>query len=130
MNHRLKDKAATLSATSLQGDKDEGVRGQVPDRCPKTPNPGMPQHSVQRSRTGVHEFKPIHKHSLASPGYSLRENKSNQNTCVLLSKLLVFFFLILSSRVKNNTGFAQVETSFCLTSWSKDISKTVSSLAS
>lgn len=46
MNHRLKDKAATLSATSLQGDRDEGVKGQdeprpVPNGWPKTPNWGV-----------------------------------------------------------------------------------------
>lgn len=32
MNHRLKDKAATLSATSLQGDREEGVKGQAEPR--------------------------------------------------------------------------------------------------
>lgn len=43
--------------------------------------------------------------------------------------LCYFSFLTLSSRVKNNTGFAQVETSFSLISRSKEITKTVSFLA-
>lgn len=77
----------------------------------------------------VHEFKAIHKCSSASPHYSLKENKINQNICMLLSKSLFFSFLTLSSRVKNNTGFAQVETSFFLISRSKEIAKTVSFLA-
>lgn len=45
MNHRLKDKAAMLRATSLQGDKNRGVRGRaapslVPNGCPRTPFSG------------------------------------------------------------------------------------------
>lgn len=117
MNHRLKDKAATLSAMSLQGDNDEGVGGQaepslVPNGCPKTPSPGVLQHTIQWSRTGIHEFKATHKQNSASPGYSLRENNINQNICTFLSNTGLFFFLILSSHVKNDTGFAGVETSF------------------
>lgn len=102
MNHRLKDKAAILSATSLQGDKRVGARlsqtwSQMGDPthpipgCPKTLSPRVPQHSVQGSRTVVHEFKATRKRSSASPRYSLKENKINQNICMLLSKPLLFF---------------------------------------
>lgn len=56
MNHRLKDKAATLNATSLQGDKDEGVRGQAEPRLvPKDtqdtqPGDAPPQHPREQDQ--------------------------------------------------------------------------------